>query len=118
MKLHTFILAAGLTAGVSSPGSSQIRPQPSVVFESSGSADLSELAPRSNIDFPQLRGDDYRWEGAAIGGILAAGTLTFIYARACEEDCLGGGVRIAVGSAIVGGFVGLLIGGAFPKPAE
>ena len=70
------------------------RPQPAPVFGS-----------------PQ----NYRWEGALIGGIIGGAGVTYMGLRVCEENCGLAAVGTFAFGGVLGGFVGMVIGGLFPK---
>lgn len=67
------------------------------------------------VDIAIGRAEDHRWEGAAIGAVLGAVGLTIVGLQVCEEDCGVAAVRAIVLGGALGGFVGLLVGGAIPK---
>lgn len=61
---------------------------------------------------------DHRWEGAAIGAVIGALGFGYLGARVCTDDCGGKVFGTAIGGAVLGGFMGLLLGGAIPKADE
>jgi uncharacterized protein YcfJ len=82
-------------------------------------ANADQAYPRENfVDFRFTQTEDHRWEGAAIGAVLGAVGLTLIGLQVCYDDCGMKAVGLAVGGGVLGGFVGLLIGGAIPKEAR
>lgn len=70
------------------------------------------------IDTVDAGSKDHRWEGAAIGAVIGALGFGYLGARVCTDDCGGKVLGTAIGGAVLGGFVGLLLGGAIPKADE
>jgi len=64
-------------------------------------------SPPMNI--PDRR--DYRWEGAAAGFLLFGGFTAWLASGLCDHNC----AWPVVGSALAGGFMGFVLGGAITK---
>ena len=112
------VAVLALTAFPNSRATAQA-PRSSVLFAASARSTTPDAAnsPQIAPAFGIARGGapDHRWEGAAIGALVAGTAMTFMYVRACESDCVKGGTIIFVGSAALGAIAGALIGGAIPK---
>lgn len=71
--------------------------------------DATPLASRPPMNIPDPH--DYRWEGAAAGFLLFGGFTAWLASGLCEHDC----AWPVVGSALAGGFMGFVLGGAITK---
>ena len=78
----------------------------------------SELASHAGFS---AKAPDHRYEGMAIGAGLGALGGALLAAALCgqsddpNQSCTGTIIGAGLGGAVLGGFVGLLIGGQFPK---
>ena len=59
--------------------------------------------------------DNYRWEGAVLGGVLGAITFAYLGLRVCYDNCVPPTVGLALTGAVLGGFTGMAIGALFSK---
>jgi hypothetical protein len=83
-----------------------------------GSTPARPASSEEAMSWRAVDSTDHRWEGAAVGAVLGAVFVTYISQRVCEEDCGMRAIGSIIGGAVLGGFVGLLIGGAIPKTAR
>ena len=117
MIRHMCFLATALIGICAASELEAQRPHPSPLFSvttSDRESVSTRLISHRSLRISALR-PDYRWEGAAIGGVLGGLSLGVLAARACSDAC-GGPVTLAAAMSVaVGGFTGLLIGGMFPK---
>jgi len=71
--------------------------------------DATPLASPPPMNIPDPR--DHRWEGAAAGFLLFGAFTAWLASGLCEHNC----VWPVVGSALAGGFMGFVLGGAVTK---
>jgi hypothetical protein len=111
------LLSLGVLPGTSGSASGQFRPEVGKAFVLFRPGPATAPPRRLSLPPASQYPATYYFEGAVIGTSLLATTGAWFASDLCESsDCTGTTVAFALGSGVVGGIAGAIIGGQFGSP--